>query len=61
MNRTKGITKRDYRNLVLGVAIGHLITMSILMIPNKLGWTALAISIILGGLFWERNKAQNGK
>jgi hypothetical protein len=56
MNKPKGITKRDFRNLVIGIAIGYFLMLSFLTIPNKLGWITLLMSIILGVLFWERNR-----
>jgi hypothetical protein len=50
------MNKRDFRNLVIGIAIGYFLMLSFLTIPNKFGWVTLAISVVFGVLFWERNR-----
>ena len=56
MKKQTKITKRDFRNLVIGIVIGYFLMLSFLTLPNKLGWITLALSIIIGVLFWERNR-----
>jgi hypothetical protein len=53
MNKLKGITKRDFRNLVIGIAIGYFLMLSFLTIPNKFGggyaWYICSFwSVVLG-------------